>query len=145
MSYINLHVISVDEKTGIQAISRLEARGPQSKGSLVRREYEYERHGTTTLIAANDVRTGQLINHHLGPTRDEIDFADFMKQTVHLLPEMDKIIVLADQLNTHLSESLVRWIAEEGGYTAEDLGVKGQWGILKNMETRQTFLECEFV
>lgn len=144
MYSMNLHVISVDEKTGIQAISRLEASAPMNKGGYLRKEYEYERHGTTTLIAATDVGSGNIINYHLGATRDEEDFADFMKLTINKLPEMDKIVVLVDQLNTHISKSLVCWIAEQGGYTKEDLGVKGQCGILKNMETRKRFLECEF-
>jgi len=53
---------------------------------------------------------------------------------------MDKIVLLSDQLNTHMSESLVLWIAETEGYE-EDLGVKGKYGILKNMESRKAFLE----
>lgn len=141
---LNLHVLSVDEKTCIQAIERYESIAPQSKGGHKRKEFEYKRHGTTTLIAAINVGNGQLVNAHLQATRDEKDFADFIKQTVGALPEMDKVIILSDQLNTHLSESLVRWIAESGGYGEEDLGVKGEKGILKNMETRQAFLESEY-
>jgi hypothetical protein len=110
----------------------------------MRREYEYERHGTTTLIAATNVSNGELMNAHLQPTRDEQDFGDFIKETVGMLPEMDKIVILSDQLNTHLSETLVRFIAEEGGYSQENLGVKGKSGILKNMQTRKEFLECEY-
>jgi len=140
----NLHVLSIDEKTGMQALERLMDKAPESKGGHRRKEYEYERHGTTTLIAATDVSNGKLINYYLGPTRDEKDFADFMKKTIMNLPEMDKIIVLTDQLNTHVSETLVRWIAESGGYGQEELGIKGKNGILKSMETRKTFLECEF-
>lgn len=139
----NLHVLSVDEKTGIQAIERYEATAPQSKGGHKRREYEYERHGTTTLIAAVNVRNAELMNAHIQPTRDEQDFGNFIKETVSKLPDMDKVVILSDQLNTHLSETLVRFIAEEGGYTQGDLGVKGQSGILKNMKTRKEFLECE--
>lgn len=130
-------MISVDEKTGIQAIERMTGTAPVSKGGHQRVEYEYTRHGTTTLIAAVNVENGRLINTHLGPTRTEIDYLDFIKQTVFDLPQMDKIVILADQLNTHVSESLVRWIAEEQGYD-EELGEKGNSGILKSMETRKT-------
>ena len=63
------------------------------------------------------------------PTRDEKDYANFLKETVAMLPEMDKIVILSDQLNTHLSETLVRWVAESGGYGEEDLGIKGEKGI----------------
>lgn len=54
----NLHVISVDEKTCIQAIDRHESLAPSSKGSYMRKEFEYIHHGTTTLIAAIDVSNG---------------------------------------------------------------------------------------
>lgn len=53
---------------------------------------------------------------------------------------MDRVIILADQLSTHLSESLVRWIAEEDG---ETVGCKGKYGILKNQQTRKAYLESE--
>ena len=48
-----------------------------------------------------------------------------------------------DNLNTHQSETLVRWIAEMEGVPEEDLGVKGKSGILKSMETRAAFLHDE--
>lgn len=140
----NLHVLSVDEKTGIQAIERYQSIAPKSKGGHQRKEFEYTRHGTTTLIAAINVANGELANAHLKPTRDEKDYADFIKETVGALPEMDKVVILSDQLNTHLSETLVRFIAEQGGYSEEDLGIKGEKGILKNMQTRKVFLESEY-
>jgi len=54
---------------------------------------------------------------------------------------MDKIILLSDQLNTHMSASLVEWIAQMEEYDEVELGIKGKSGILKNMETRLAFLE----
>jgi len=134
-------VISVDEKTGIQALERLEAKAPDSKGGHLRKEYEYERHNTTTLIAAINVENGKLFNHVLGPTRRESDYCLFMKKTIDILPEMDKVIILSDQLNTHVSESLVRWIGETEGYNEAEIGIKGISGFLKSMETRKAFLE----
>lgn len=132
------HLISVDEKSGIQAIYRKEL--PMKKGQLKRKEYEYKRNGTTTLIAAQDVRTGKLIHGHLGPTRNEEDFLKFCQQVSKLFSKSDKVIFLADQLNTHQSASLVEWIAEEIKYKT-DLGKKGERGILKSMKTRMLFLE----
>lgn len=140
----NLHVISIDEKTGIQALERLEAKAPISKGGHLRKEYEYERHDTTTLIAAINVENGKVFNHVLGPTRTEDDYSNFMKMTIHKLPEMDKVVVLSDQLNTHISESLVRWIGEMEEYDEIELGIKGKSGFLKNMKTRKAFLERDY-
>lgn len=137
----NCHVVSVDEKTGIQAIERYEDRGPKSRGFKKRREYEYVRHGTSSLIAAVNVENGKVIKSHQGPTRNETDYCEFIKQMVSELPELDEIIILADQLNTHLSESLVLWIAELEGYKRGELGQKGKEGILKSMASRRLFLE----
>jgi len=132
------HLVSADEKTGIQALSRLEV--PMSPGKDTKREYEYNRNGTTTLIAGFDVGKGNLINHHLGPTRTEKDFLAFCENTVALYAKEDDVVFLVDQLNTHKSASLVEWVAKETD-CQKDLGVKGQKGILKNMASRKAFLE----
>lgn len=131
----------MDEKTGIQAIERDRSNAPKSKGEHQRIEYEYTRHGTTTLIAANNVENGRLMNYHLGSTRTEEDYANFLKETVTILPEMDQIIFLSDQLNTHISETIVLWIAEMEEYDSIEIGLKGKSGFLKNMKTRKAFLE----
>ena len=131
-------MLSVDEKTGIQALYRKEAK--MKKGSVKKREYEYKRNGTTTLIAAQDVSTGKIVTGNLGPTRTEQDFLKFCQQTVALYPKEDEVIFLADQLNTHQSASLVEWIAKQIDYK-ESLGKKGQRGILKSMASRMIFLE----
>ncbi len=137
-SYKNRHLISVDEKTGIQALDRKES--PMKAGQDKRQEYEYKRNGTTTLIAAQNVSDGEMVKIHLGPTRNEYDFLEFCKQTTALFPKEDEIIFLADQLNTHKSASLVQWIAKETGFKG-DLGKKEQRGILKSMDSRMAFLE----
>lgn len=114
---------------------------PNSQGGHQRKEYEYTRHGTTTLIAAQNVENGKVSNIHLGPSRNEQDYAQFIQQTVESFPVMDKIVILADQLNTHVSETLVRWMAELEEYEPAELGVKDKSGILHNMKTRKAFLE----
>jgi transposase len=136
-------LLSIDEKTGIQALGRLEQIAPLSKGKHTRREFEYTRHGTTTLIAALNVGTGQLQNYLLNPTRTELDYYQFIDQTAQQILDKEPkahIIFLADQLNTHLSESLVIWAAKVNNID-KDLGVKGKTGILKSMKTRMAFLE----
>jgi transposase len=136
-------LLSIDEKTGIQALGRLEQIAPLSKGNHTRREFEYTRHGTTTLIAALNVGTGKLQNYLLNPTRTELDYYQFIEQTTQQILDKEPkahIIFLADQLNTHLSESLVLWSAKVNNIGIE-LGLKGKQGILKNMATRMEFLE----
>jgi putative transposase len=110
-------------------------------GQEERIEFEYKRHGTLCLIATFNVVTGESISPTLGPTRTESDFLDHCKRTVDLHPESSWRIIV-DQLNTHWSESLVLWVILMEGLKlpAEELGVKGKSGILKNQETRKTFL-----
>lgn len=107
-------------------------------GQVERREFEYIRHGTQCLIANFEVATGQVVAPTIGDTRNEKDFEQHIRQTVELDPEA-RWTFIVDQLNTHKSESLVRWVAEYLNLEVE-LGVKGKSGVLKSMETRATFL-----
>jgi transposase len=91
-------------------------------------------------MAAQDVGSGRLFHHHLHPTRTEEDFLDFIKATIDKFPQQDKVVLLTDQLNTHMSASLVEWIAEQIGFKGE-LGKKGYNGILKSKKSRKAFLE----
>jgi len=131
------HTVSVDEKTGIQALERAAPNLPMRPGSPVKREYEYIRHGTLCLIAALCVVTGKVFPW-LNETRTEEDFAYFVWQLLATDPSVNWILV-ADNLNTHCSESLVRLVAELCGVD-EELGVKDKSGILKSMASRSAFL-----
>jgi len=133
------HVISTDEKTGIQALERLHPTLATQPGKTERIEFEYRRHGTLCLIANFDVATGKAILPTIGPTRTEDDFAAHIERTIDTDPDATWIFVL-DQLNTHKSEALVRLVAERCGIE-DDLGTKGKNGILKSMPTRKKFLE----
>jgi transposase len=110
-------------------------------GQEERIEFEYIRHGTLCLIASFDVVTGESVSPTVGPTRTEEDFLDHCKRTVMLHPKSSWRLIM-DQLNTHGSESLVRWVVamEELKLSADELGVKGKSGILKSLATRKEFL-----
>ena len=110
-------------------------------GKTARMEFEYIRHGTTSLIGFFDVATGRMEKPYLNSTRTEEDFVEAMRALVATDPEAPWTFV-CDGLNTHKSESLVRFVAEQCGLS-EDLGCKGKSGILKNQESRAEFLHQE--
>jgi transposase len=135
---LGVRIMSTDEMTGIQALERAALTQPMRPGRPERREFEYLRHGTLSLIANFEVATGQLVMPTLGPTRTEADFTAHIAQTIATDPAAAWVFV-TDQLNTHQSESLVRLVAEQCGIT-DDLGVKGESGILHALATRAAFL-----
>ncbi len=86
-----------------------------------------------------EVATGKIIAPSIGDSRTESDFLQHIKRTVSE-DESSQWIFIVDQLNTHKSASLVKWVAKQCQYQG-DLGKKGVSGILKNMETRAVFLQ----
>jgi hypothetical protein len=134
-----VHLVSTDEKTGIQANERAQPTRPMKPGMVERVEFEYIRHGTQTLIANFEVATGQVLAPSVAPTRTEEDFVSHVERTIACDPAAEWIFIV-DRLNTHQSESLVRLVANQCGIDAE-LGVKGKSGILESMPTRAAFLQ----
>ena len=132
-------VESVDEMTGVQALERKHPGLPMLPGKVERREFEYIRHGTLSFMFNFDVATGQLAANSCGKTRNEADFANHIRHRVETEPAVIHWHFIADNLNTHLSETLVRYVAEESDF-ASHLGVKGKSGILKSKATRAAFL-----
>lgn len=132
-------VISTDEKTGIQAIERRHATQQMLPGQVERIEHGYDRHGTLCLIANFDVALGKIVAPTISQRRTEEDFLGHIKQTIASDLKAKQWHFITDNLNTHQSESLVRYVANYCGITI-DLGVKDKAGILKSMETRSAFL-----
>jgi len=108
-------------------------------GKVGRREFEYIRHGTLAFIFNFDVATGQVVTCTPNPTRTEQDFLQHIQGRVSAEPHTAQWHFVSDNLNIHLSESLVRYVAQESDLDI-DLGVKGKSGILKSKSSRAEFL-----
>ena len=133
------HTVCTDEMTGIQALQRIAPTKPVEPGQPARREFEYKRHGTQTLIANFHVVTGAVLMPTVGATRTEADFVGHIAATIATDAEARWVFVV-DQLNIHLSEGLVRLVAKLCGIDEATLGKKGKHGILKSKASRKAYL-----
>ena len=132
-------VVSTDEMTGVQALERKHPGLPMVPTKVERREFEYIRHGTLCFIVNFDVASGQIVAPTCGPRRTEEDFLTHVKNTIATDPKATRWHFVVDNLNIHLSESLVRYVADLSGVSV-DLGEKGVSGILHNKASRTAFL-----
>ena len=136
-----VRTISTDELTGVQALERKYPDLPMQPGHVLRREFEYIRHGTLSWFINFDVVSGEVIEPSWGPTRTEEDALTHLQRLIGSSPTATKWHLILDNLNIHQSESLVCWVAEREGIARETLGVKGKSGILQSMESRAAFLQ----
>ena len=132
--------ISLDELTGVQALERKHPDLPMLAGHVLRREFEYIRHGTLSWFINFDVATGQVLEPSWGPTRTEEDALAHVQRLIASDQAATRWRIMVDNLNIHQSESLVRWMAEVEGIAPETLGVKGKSGVLHSMASRAAFL-----
>ncbi len=105
------HVISVDEKTGIQALRRVHPDHSGPRGH-VRREFEYVRGGTTTMIAGLDVATGHI--HAVCKPRTRANFLAFLDHVMSKYPTGD-VYFVADNLNIHTGPAIEAWCEKHRG------------------------------
>lgn len=103
-------LISIDEKTGIQAKTRIRPDLPARPGQDARREFEYKRHGTVSVIAAMNVATGEVISQRIR-RNDSAAFTGFLSMLdQHTAPGL-RIRLIMDNGSSHTSKATRAWIA----------------------------------
>jgi transposase len=105
----NAVVFSFDEKSQIQALDRTQPGLPLKKGRAGTMTHDYKRHGTTTLFAALDVATGELI-HDCMPRHRHQEFLKFIKAVEKSVEPKLEIHVVLDNYATHKHELVRRWL-----------------------------------
>lgn len=109
------HVLSYDEKPGIQAIATTSSdKLPVPGNGTVMRDYEYRRLGTLSLLAAIDLQTGEAIPL-VRESHNSADYIDFLKNLDEKYPKGDKIRLVLDNLRVHTSEATKEYLATVPG------------------------------
>jgi transposase len=103
-------VLSVDEKTSIQALQRTQLPLPLREGRAARHTHDYKRHGVVDLYAALEVATGK-VTHRVTDAHTAVDFLAFMKLVVRRYPRQ-KLHVILDNSSTHGTPEVMAWLAE---------------------------------
>jgi transposase len=124
-------VLSLDEKTQIQALDRTQPLLPIDFGRTEKRTHDYRRHGTTNLFAALDVATGQVVADCY-PKRTGIEFLAFLKKAVKAHAGQ-QIHVVLDNLSTHTTPEVKTWLARHPNVTFHFTPVGSSW--LNQIET----------
>jgi transposase-like protein/transposase len=118
-------VLSVDEKTQIQALDRTQPLLPMRPGQVERHTHDYTRHGTTCLFAALEVGSGQVTTEarerHTGA-----DFLAFMKRVARAYPEGELHVVL-DNVSTHTTPDVRAWLERHPRITFHFTPTSASW------------------
>ena len=111
----SVHVLSYDEKPGIQAIaSTSDDLRPDEAHSTISRDYEYKRLGTVSLLAAIDLQTGEAIPL-IRDKHSSKEYIEFLKMLDSKYPKGDKIRIILDNLKVHTSDETRRFLATVSG------------------------------
>ena len=109
-------VLSVDEKSQIQALGRTQAPLPMKEGKPQTRTHDYTRNGTTTLFAALNILDGTVIGQTMGRHRQE-EFLTFLDTIDGQLPSGREVHVILDNYGTHKTERVRQWLSGHTNWT----------------------------
>jgi transposase len=119
-------VLSVDEKTQIQALDRTAPMLPLRPGQVERHTHDYERHGTTSLFAALDVATGAVIGECHRRHR-AVEFRAFLDRIETAVPPDLEVHVILDNVSTHKTPLIRRWLVTHPRYQFHFTPTSASW------------------
>jgi transposase len=119
-------LVSVDEKTGIQARSRIRPAQPAQPGRDRRVEFEYKRHGTVSIVAAMDVATGQVVAERI-ERNDSAHFIRFLAMLDRSTDPALRIHLVLDNGSSHTSKATRAWLAAHPRFTATYTPKHASW------------------
>lgn len=122
----NAVVLCVDEKSQVQALDRTQPVLPMQPGRITRRTPEYRRHGTTSLFAALDVATGNVIGKCFRRHR-AVEFRKFLNLVDKEVPEELDVHVIVDNSSTHKAPEIKRWLARHPRFHFHFIPTHSSW------------------
>jgi len=119
-------VLCVDEKSQIQALDRTQPGLPLKKGRASTMTHDYKRHGTTTLFAALDVKTGKVIGECL-PRHRAAEFIRFLKRIDRVVKKHLDVHLVLDNYGTHKTPEVMAWLAAHPRFQLHFTPTSASW------------------
>jgi transposase len=119
-------VLCVDEKSQIQALDRTQPLLPMRPGQIERRTHDYERHGTTTLFAALDVKAGTIVGKCM-PRHRAQEFRKFLDEIERNVPTDLDMHVVMDNASSHKTKLIRRWFAKRSRWHVHFTPTSSSW------------------
>lgn len=138
----NAMVLSVDEKTQVQALDRTQPMLQLKPGQIERRTHDYKRNGTTSLYAAFDIATGQVIGRTTKQHRAK-EFIDFLAQIDRNTPKELDLHIILDNSSTHKTDEVHAWLDKHPRFVLHFTPTSSSW--LNAVERWFSTLEQRFL
>jgi len=122
----NAVVLSVDEKTQIQALDRTQPMLPLKPGQVERRTHDYKRNGTMSLYAAFDIVTGEVTGRVTKRHRAK-EFLDFLRQVERSTPKGLDLHIILDNSSTHKTAEVKKWLEGHSRITLHFTPTSASW------------------
>lgn len=122
----NAIVVSIDEKTGVQATEPIRPELAMEPGRPARREFEYRRHGVQALLAALLVHSGEVIGN-VYDRNSRVEFVDFLDRLEHEIPAGKDVHAILDNLQVHKTPEVVAWLDQHPRWSFHFTPTHASW------------------